>query len=714
MGISRLYYARVKSTFQVLQYYATFCRMQEHSVQRSRPGSAASSKSRGSGKSRPPSAKKIAYTQEERDEMERQAEIRKKHELNTRVARKETKNIVRRLRKRVREWHGQDATERYGVDIGEEVSAHVQRAATFAAVDQEVRDDMIKNKAFKCLCEWMLEEPSFSNIQGWCTYMMGQLCAEFTDTYGAQCCQVGGTNAILKQMTRHRLVPANQWMALKALHEILGNSVNAQDEICKRDGVPLIVSALRNHPGDNRVQYHGYLLLGNMCHSHRSNMAKALEVGAGRVIPMGMNRHQDKLAVLRTGAYLLSILAFENIPLQRQIIDAMGLVPLVQGMCAHIRDAELQKWATLALSNLVGTDGQNQLDLIKVECERALLFAMQYHKNDVAIQEYCITSIIRIAMDNLTTQTACMEADVVRQIVKTMKRHHDNIEIQILGTKAIDNCGATSTIPASDLALKIQKEVVDSKGPNIIMLGMKRFPESAELTICGLKALATLGLRNEETQHVIVQDGAFQLAIEKMVYFRSNVELQIIGAYMIAVHAAYALNNKTFQNSITGKPAFIKEDIIKTLLDTIEVHKEEQDVITMALVALGSIGYTNHNNGPVELTHRGSSAIVQAVLDAYPDNDLLQKWGYSVLGHSHAINYFNSMGTRNRWLGREKPPGKSVIPTPKVLARVARRMKSGYYIYADEKAEKEAALASEESEFEGDWSDPSKTSTTKK
>ena len=107
-------------------------------TQKSRPGSATSSRSHGKRRSRPFSGKKVAYTQEERDEMEKQAEIRKKHELNTRIARKETKNIIRRLRKRVREWRGQDATERYGVDIGEEVSMQVQRASTFAVVDQEV------------------------------------------------------------------------------------------------------------------------------------------------------------------------------------------------------------------------------------------------------------------------------------------------------------------------------------------------------------------------------------------------------------------------------------------------------------------------------------------------------------------------------------------------------------------------------------------------
>jgi hypothetical protein len=612
--------------------------------------------------------------------LEKEALQRETFAKHVRMSRKEAKKIVRRLRKRVREWHKQDETERYGVDIGEEVSAQVQRCANFAAVDQEVIDDMIVNKAPKALIEWMAEEPKFSNIIGWSTFLLGTMCAGNHETYGKDCQALGAIEKIVEGMRQHRLVPANQWMGLKAIFEIMGSSPDAQKVMTGCDGIRLIVKALRNHPRDNKVQYHGYLLLGNMCHSNRSNMAKALEVGAGRVIGMGMNNHQGDVAVLRNGAYCLSILSFENIPLQRQIIDAMGLVPLVQGMCAHIKDTELQKWATLALSNLVGADGQNQEDMVKVECERALIFAMQFHNSHFEVLEYAMTALTRIAKDNAVTQLAIAESDGVRHIVKAMRRHRTVEEVQVLGIIAIDRLGSPTSIPITETGFKIQKETVDSKGPTVIMAAMKSFPESYEIAEYGLRALANLGLRNDETQQVNIQDGALDLTCETMKRFRENSEVQVLGAYMIGVHAAFALNNRTVLNPTTGTTRFLKTDVVQTLLDSMAAHESEEDVQCMCLAALGSIGHTNHNN-VVEIPHRGSIEAVESALKRFPDNDLLQNWGYTVLGHSHALDFADTMGTRNRWLGREKPPGKAVIPSPIVRARVARRKQKGYYIW---------------------------------
>ena len=61
------------------------------------------------------------------------------------------------------------------------------------------------------------------------------------------------------------------------------------------------------------------------------------------------------------------------------------------------------------------------------------------------------------------------------------------------------------------------------------------------------------------------------------------------------------------------------------LLDTIKMHEKEEDVLTMTLVALGSIGYSNHSNGPAELNHRGSTVLVQKVLSDFPSNDTEQR-----------------------------------------------------------------------------------------
>ena len=42
------------------------------------------------------------------------------------------------------------------------------------------------------------------------------------------------------------------------------------------------------------------------------------------------------------------------------------------------------------------------------------------------------------------------------------------------------------------------------------------------------------------------------------------------------------------------------------------------------------------------------------------------------------------MATRNRWLGREKPPGPAQVPSPLMLARNARRKNAEYYIHVNQ------------------------------
>ena len=79
-----------------------------------------------------------------------------------------------------------------------------------------------KEKCLKMCVEWMAEEPTVESIQGWSTYLMGQICSGNEDTYGKQCLKLGALKRIFGMMKKHRLVPTNQWMGLKAIFEICG------------------------------------------------------------------------------------------------------------------------------------------------------------------------------------------------------------------------------------------------------------------------------------------------------------------------------------------------------------------------------------------------------------------------------------------------------------------------------------------------------------
>ena len=605
--------------------------------------------------------------------------LEKKIKINSR----ESKRVIKRLRKRVREWHKQDSVERYGVEIADEIGSQLRRLSAYCSMHQAIRDVQIKEKCLKMCVEWMAEEPTEAPIQGWATYLMGQLCAGQVETYGKRCLKMGALKRIFSMMKKHRLVPSNQWMGLKAIFEICGCEQPIQQEINDKGGIDLFVTALRNHPAEKKIQYYGFLLLANIIYANPYNMVSALQAGAGRVVGMGMNNHQKELAVLRHGAYLMSILSFEHVPLQRQIIDAMGLVPLVQGLCAHIRDETLQRWGSLTISNITEINGANQEDMIAVEAQRVLVFIMQAHKNNVEIQENCITAFGRIGLCNLTTQTAIMEADGIRQVVKAMQTHKDVLSLQIHGAYTIDSCGTPSTMPSSKKAKEIQSYVIDSKAHNAMFAALNNFPDSEELAIASLRALGNLGLRNETTQTVLATDGVIQFTVKIMERFPSHAEIQLHGSWVLATHSSLTLNNKSIFDVYSGKSKFLKEDVIECLLESIRNNEEEVDTVTMAIVALGCIGFENPNN-TVEITHRGAIELVNKMITKYNSNDMLFQWAHTISGHTHSLNYNDAMATRNRWLGREKPPGPAQVPSPLMLARNARRKNAEYYIHVNQ------------------------------
>ena len=75
--------------------------------------------------------------------------LEKKIKINS----KESRRIIKRLRKRVREWHKQDSVERWGVDIGDEVSAQLQRLSVYCGMHEQIRDVQFKEKCLKMCVE---------------------------------------------------------------------------------------------------------------------------------------------------------------------------------------------------------------------------------------------------------------------------------------------------------------------------------------------------------------------------------------------------------------------------------------------------------------------------------------------------------------------------------------------------------------------------------
>ena len=179
-------------------------------------------------------------------------------------------------------------------------------------------------------------------------------------------------------------------------------------------------------------------------------------------------------------------------------------------MC-HIRDETLQKWGSLALSNICEINGANQADLVAVECQRVLVFIMQAHKSNIEIQQNCITAFGRIATNNLDMQRAIMDVDGVRQIVKAMRVHNTVLELQILGAHTNRCMRFSNTMPTSDDAEEFQKYVIDSKAHNVMFSALSTFPESGRFGHTMFSALGNLGLRNETTQQVLVTDGLLEL-----------------------------------------------------------------------------------------------------------------------------------------------------------------------------------------------------------
>ena len=126
--------------------------------------------------------------------------LEKKIKINS----KDSKRIIKRLRKRVREWHKQDSVERWGVDIGDEVSAQLRRLSVYCGMHEQIRDVQAKEKCLKMCVEWMAEEPTVESIQGWSTYLMGQICSGNEDTYGKQCLKLGALKRIFGMMKKHK------------------------------------------------------------------------------------------------------------------------------------------------------------------------------------------------------------------------------------------------------------------------------------------------------------------------------------------------------------------------------------------------------------------------------------------------------------------------------------------------------------------------------
>ena len=105
--------------------------------------------------------------------------------------------------------------------------------------------------------------------------------------------------------------------------------------------------------------------------------------------------------------------------------------------------------------------------------------------------------------------------------------------------------------------------------------------------------------------------------------------------------------NKSIFDVYSGKSKFLKEDVIECLLESIRNNEEEVDTVTMAIVALGCIGFENPNN-TVEITHRGAIELVNKMITKYNSNDMLFQWAHTISGHTHSLNYNDAMATCGR------------------------------------------------------------------
>ena len=83
----------------------------------------------------------------------------------------------------------------------------------------------------------------------------------------------------------------------------------------------------------------------------------------------------------------------------------------------------------------------------------------------------------------------------------------------------------------------------------------------------------------------------------------------------------------------------------------------------------------------MEVTHRGAIEVAKKMINKYDSNSVLVQWANTIIGHTHSLNFNDKMSTRNRWIGREKPPGVAQVPSPSMLARNGRRTRAEYYIH---------------------------------
>mmetsp|Transcript_17439 Transcript_17439/g.20120 ORF Transcript_17439/g.20120 Transcript_17439/m.20120 type:complete len:895 (+) Transcript_17439:291-2975(+) len=237
---------------------------------------------------------------------------------------------------------------------------------------------------------------------------------------------------------------------------------------------------------------------------------------------------------------------------------------------------------------------------------QTVLSIMRENPTSSAVQQEGLKHISEMRLSD-NQYSEIMEFGALRDVMKAMKTHLNNPDVQCCGCRAIWNLSAT---PQNQILL------VDEGALECILVAMESFPNESQLQEKALSALSNLGAA-AENQERILRLGTIERIVEAMNKHSENGIVQAKACSALTNFASYdsPLKRKIMEKSGGGA-------VVVSMI----MHPEDIDLQEKALRALRNI-CANCDENKIEVANVGGIDAVISAMQVHRDESGVQEAG---------------------------------------------------------------------------------------
>lgn len=421
--------------------------------------------------------------------------------------------------------------------------------------------------------------------------------------------------------------------SLYILYNMCYTSTCFREQVIQEDGAQAIVDTVLNNFEHIDVQLIAFRTLGILS-SNGSNIDTIIKTGAVQGIIAGMTVLSDKQEVVEAAISVLRALALNSDPDQIRIMADEGAIQgQLEVLLQYSTDVDISLSCVTALCNLA-TQVYNSNIILKQGGGEIIVNSLKTLTYDVNYISMTLRLIYNLtyAYDNLEI---LLQTNVIKNVTYAMSQQMNSKEILIMGLRCISNLCYNTTLTKLVMQsnpIEFQLSLIENCNTDIILECLSCLcsivrTESAAITISNQSCNSCIQLlkRLPNDHNVLLSLTKF---LTNLFIFsdsgRIAMQTPIIKTWLNTITTN--INDEEFM-TIASRPienlAFVDQEIrdklkeiaIPVLKEVLEVHSDNEQIVSAARLGINTINFTDYSIQPLNTSE--GNRVTRNIRDVY-------------------------------------------------------------------------------------------------